>query len=114
MPTQTGQVGLRPRSESTILAIEAGLILMRERDHFQYAGTAGGLLRCDGLLATLLTPLAVTGDDPDAVVAELDRILAIPSEESEIRKALARIELRIREEVRGGGEWHAAPRRGTT
>ena len=53
-------------------------------------------------------------DDPDAVVAELDRILAIPSEESEIRKALARIELRIREEVRGGGEWHAAPRRGTT
>ena len=105
---------MRPRSESTILATEAGLILMRERDHFQYAGTAGGLLRCDGLLATLLTPLAVTEDDPDAVVAELDRILAIPSEESEIRKALARIELRIREEVRGGGEWHAAPRRGTT
>jgi len=114
VPTQTGQVGLRPRSESTILAVEAGLIVIRQRDRFRYAGTAGGLLRSDGVLANLLTPLAVTGDDPDAVVAELDRILAIPSEESEIRKALAQIELRIREELRSGDELHKSLRRGAT
>ena len=114
VPTQTGQVGLRPRSESTILAVEAGLIVIRQRDRFRYAGTAGGLLRCDGVLANLLTPLAVTGDDPDAVVAELDRILAIPSEESEIRKALAQIELRIREQLRSGDELHQSLRRGAT
>jgi F0F1-type ATP synthase epsilon subunit len=114
VPTLTGQVGLRPRSESTILAIEAGLIVIRQHNQFSYAGTAGGLLRSDGALATLLTPLAVTGDDPDAVVTELDRVLAIPSEESEIRKALAHIELRIREELRSGDELHKSLRRGPT
>jgi F0F1-type ATP synthase epsilon subunit len=114
VPTRTGQVGLRPRSEATILAIEAGLIVIRVGDRFRYAGTAGGLLRCDGALASLLTPLAVTGDEPDAVVAELDRVLAIPSEEAEIRKALARIEMKIREELRSADEPHHSFHRSTT
>lgn len=104
VPTHTGQVGLRPRAESTILAVEAGLVVIRDGANFQYAGTAGGLLECDGTQANLLTPVAVTGSEPDAVVAELDRILAIPSEEAEIRKSLAQIEMRIREELRSGAE----------
>jgi F0F1-type ATP synthase epsilon subunit len=114
VPTRTGQVGLRPRSESTILAVEAGLIVIRKSDGFQYAGTAGGLLRCDGMLANLLTPVAVIGPEPDAVVAELDRVLAIPSEEAEIRKSLALIEMRIREELRSGEDPRDSPRRGPT
>ena len=99
VPTQTGQVGLRPRNEPTILAIEAGLIVIRVGTDFRYAGSAGGLLRCDGLIAILLTPLAVIGEEPDTVVAELDRVLAIPTEEAAIRKALAQIEMRIHEEL---------------
>jgi len=114
VPTRTGQVGLRPRSESTILAVEAGLIVIRKSDGFRYAGTAGGLLRCDGVLANLLTPVAVIGPEPDAVVAELDRVLAIPSEEAEIRKSLALIEMRIREELRSGEDPRHSPRRGPT
>jgi F0F1-type ATP synthase epsilon subunit len=114
VPTQTGQVGLRPRIQPTILAIEAGLIVIRMGTAFRYAGTAGGLLRCDGAIANLLTPLAVTGDEPDAVVAELDRVLSIPSEEAEIRKALATIEMRIREELRSTDELHKSLRRGAT
>jgi F0F1-type ATP synthase epsilon subunit len=114
VPTQTGQVGLRPRIEPTILAVEAGLIVIRVGPSFRYAGTAGGLLRCDGATANLLTPLAVTGNEPDAVVAELDRVLAIPSEEAEIRKALAQIEMRIREELRSTDELHKSLRRGVT
>ncbi len=114
VPTHTGQVGLRPRSESTILAVEAGLVVIRTGESFQYAGTAGGLLQCDGILASLLTPVAVTGPDPDAVVAELDRILAIPSEEAEIRKSLAQIEMRIREELRSAEEPRKSLGRGPT
>ncbi len=114
VPTLTGQVGLRPRAEATILAVEAGLVVIRDGEQFQYAGTAGGLLECDGVQATLLTPVAVTGFEPDAVVAELDRILAIPSEEAEIRKSLAQIEMRIREELRGGVEPHNPMERGPT
>jgi F0F1-type ATP synthase epsilon subunit len=112
--THTGQVGLRPKSESMILAIEAGLVVIRDNDRFQYAGTAGGLLRCDGILAMLLTPVAVTGRQPDEVVAELDRILAVPSEEAEIRKSLAQIEMRIREELRSGETAHKPLARGQT
>jgi len=112
IPTRTGQVGLRPRIESTILAIEAGLVVIRTGDNFQYAGTAGGLLECDGAQANLLTPVAVIGSEPDAVVAELERILAIPSEEAEIRKSLAQIEMRIREELRGNAELRKPLERG--
>ena len=65
VPTETGQVGLRPHSEPTVLAVEPGLIVVRQDDLIRFAGTAGGLLHCDGAVAHLLTPVAVIGDCTD-------------------------------------------------
>ena len=48
VPTETGQVGLRPHGEPTVLAVEPGLIVVRQDDLVRFAGTAGGLLHCDG------------------------------------------------------------------
>ena len=60
VPTETGQVGVRPRAEPFVLAVEPGLVLVRRDETYQFVGTAGGLLRCDGATASLLTPLAVS------------------------------------------------------
>ncbi len=98
--TQTGQVGLRPRGEPNVLAIEAGLIVLRLNDGTQYVGTAGGLLHADGESASLLTPLAVVGDDVESVSRELDTLLSAPSEEMEVRQMLGRLENRILSELR--------------
>src|SRR5689334_16832674 len=78
VPTETGQVGLRRRCEPTVLAVEPGLIVIRLRDKTRLAGTAGGLLRCDGKSASLLTPVGVVGDELAAVLEELDRTLSAP------------------------------------
>ena len=99
VPTQTGQVGLRPRGEPTVLAVEAGLIVLRRNGGRQYAGTAGGLLHTSGDTASLLTPLAVLGDNLEAVFQRLDALLAAPSEEMEVRRTLGRLETRILEEL---------------
>ncbi|MCA9119122.1 MAG: hypothetical protein H6822_23125 [Planctomycetaceae bacterium] len=104
VPTSSGQVGLRPKSEPTVLAIEAGLILMRLEDGLQYAGTAGGLLHIGGTSASLLTPLAVVGDDVSSVSRQLDVLLSAPSEEMEVRRALGRLETRILQELHQGEE----------
>lgn len=95
VPTETGQVGLRPRSEATILAVEPGLVLFRVGDRLQYAGTSGGLLRCDGQNAVLLTPIAVAGDEPDTVLTALDAALALPEAERDARATLERLEKNI-------------------
>ncbi len=76
VPTETGQVGIRPRMEPLVLAVEPGLVLARHKAGFEFVGTLGGLLRCDGKTACLLTPLAVTGEDEDAVTQALDEALA--------------------------------------
>jgi F0F1-type ATP synthase epsilon subunit len=102
VPTQTGQVGLRPRCEPAVLAIEPGLILLRRNGDFRYAGTAGGLLRCTGEEANLLTPLAVIGDVLEQVQAELEQALSEPSEEMEVRSALTRLETNILQELHRG------------
>ena len=65
VPTDTGQVGLRPRSEEAALVVEPGLALAASSDGLRFVATAGGLLRCDGVEAVLLTPLAVVGDLPE-------------------------------------------------
>jgi len=104
VPTDTGQVGLRPRGEPTVLAVEAGLIVLRLNGGMRYAGTAGGLLHASGDSASLLTPLAVAGDDVESVSRQLDTLLAAPSEEMEVRRALGRLETRILQELRHGGE----------
>jgi F0F1-type ATP synthase epsilon subunit len=99
VPTETGQVGLRPRSEPTVLAVEPGLIVVRLSDSSRYAGTAGGLLHCDGKSANLLTPVAVVGDELTAVLEELDRNLSAPNAEQEVRAMLKRLEKNILEEL---------------
>ena len=104
VPTHPGQVGLRPRSEPTVLAVEAGLIVLRYNGGKQYAGTAGGLLHTDGRSASLLTPLAVAGEDVDSVSRQLDALLSAPSEEMEVRRTLGRLETRILQELHQGEE----------
>jgi len=99
VPTQSGQVGLRPRCEPSVLAVEAGLILLRFAGGVRYVGTAGGLLHTSGKSASLLTPLAVVGDDIDSVSRQLDELLSAPSEEMEVRRTLGRLETRILQEL---------------
>ena len=104
IPTQTGQVGLRPRSEASVLAVEPGLILLRQDDHLRFAATAGGLLHCDGTSASLMTPVAVIGDQIQNVLDELDRELAAPSAERETRTTLSRLEKNILQELNRSSE----------
>jgi len=107
--TETGHVGLRPRMEAVVVAVEAGLTLLRTESGMRFVGTAGGLLSCDGTQATLFTPLGVMGDDPAVVRAELDRALAAPGPELEVRAALETLENRILTEL--GRRPGAAPGR---
>ncbi len=108
VPTQTGHVGLRPRGEPTVLAVEAGLIVLRLGDNTRYAGTAGGLLHANNETASLLTPLAVVGDDVESVSRQLDALLSAPGEEMEVRQMLGRLEKRILQELGQGDEPTAA------
>ena len=101
-PTHSGQVGLRPRCEPSVLAVEAGLIVLRINGGNRYAGTAGGLLHTNGDSASLLTPLAVVGDDLDSVSNQLDQLLSTPSGEMEVRHTLGRLEQRILQELHEG------------
>jgi len=104
VPTRSGHVGLRPRGEPTVLAVEAGLIVLRLGAGMRYAGTAGGLLHSGRDTASLLTPLAVVGDDVESVSRQLDELLSAPSEEMEVRRTLERLETHILQELRQGEE----------
>jgi len=97
--TETGQVGLRVRMEPTVLAVEAGLVLVRTDAGSSFVGCAGGLLSCDGRTASLFTPLGVVGDDAEGVRGALDRALAEPGAEQKVRAALDRLEGRILTEL---------------
>ena len=99
VPTQSGQVGLRPRGEPNVMAIESGLIVFRSNIGTRYAGCAGGMLRADRYAVSLLTPLAVAGEDIESVKRQLDAILAAPNEEMEVRRTLGRLETRILQEL---------------
>jgi F0F1-type ATP synthase epsilon subunit len=101
VPTDTGQVGLRPRSEEAALVVEPGLALAASADGLRFVATAGGLLRCDGKEALLLTPLAVVGESAQAVRAELEETLRIPRTDLELRAVLQRLETGILHELRG-------------
>jgi len=102
VPTETGQVGVRRRAEPLVLAVEAGLVLVRRDDSYEFIGTAGGLLRCDGSTASLLTPLAVAGEDEETVVEALEEALAHPTAEMEARATLSRLQSSILHELREG------------
>jgi hypothetical protein len=86
------------------LAFEPGLVILRSGEQTEFAGTAGGLLRCDGKVASLMTPLAVVGDRLDDVLAELDRALEAPTAERDVRTMLSRLEKNILQELQTGGE----------
>ena len=100
VPTASGQVGLRSRAEATLLAVETGLVLVHTADQVQYIGTAGGLVSWDGVTATLLTPLAVVGDDAPTILAALERALEEPNEEMRVRATLGQLESAIVHELR--------------
>lgn len=104
VPTESGQVGLRPRVEAQVLAVEPGLVLVRQDGSFRFIGTAGGLLRCDGEQANLLTPLAVVGTDEDDLLAVLEHALAQPNIELEVRAILNRLQSNILRELRRGSQ----------
>jgi F0F1-type ATP synthase epsilon subunit len=99
VPTESGQVGLRPREEALALVVEPGLLILRDGETFHFAATAGGLLEGDRETATLYTPFAVTGDRGDEVLAALDRALATPDGEIEARRRFGRLEQRIVREL---------------
>ena len=103
VPTETGQVGLRPRCESTVLAVLPGLVLVRHASGLDYVGSAGGLLRCDGKQATLLTPLAVSAEDEASVLDRLETALAAPDEEIQARRTLDRLESTLLRQLRTAG-----------
>lgn len=100
LPSDSGQVGLRPRSEQGALVVEPGLALARTPSGLRFVATAGGLLRCDGKEAVLLTPLAVVGESADRVVSQLERLLSTPSPDLELRGVLRRLETGVRRELR--------------
>lgn len=106
---ETGQVGIRPRMEPIVLAVEPGLVLVSSAGETTFAGTAGGLLRCDGRQASILTPLAVCGTDMPTVANELEAALAKPSVELEARETLGRLEHSILRELQEGGSQRLQP-----
>jgi F0F1-type ATP synthase epsilon subunit len=101
VPTDTGQVGIRPGVEAAVTPVEPGLVLARAAERLHFIGTAGGLLRTDGSEAELLTPVAVLGDDAAAAVAAVDEALAGADPERDLRQAIERLETGLRREVRG-------------
>ena len=100
IPTETGQVGVRPRSEPSLLAVEPGLVLVRSGSRTGFVATAGGLLHCARHEAVLLTPLAVVGEDGETVRARLEAELAGPNAELQLRHAISRLEAGIVSEIR--------------
>jgi F0F1-type ATP synthase epsilon subunit len=103
VPTASGQVGLRPRSEPTVLAVEPGLVLAWTAEGSRFLATAGGLLRCDGRRAIILTPVAVVGDDSRMVRTRLAEALETPRSDLELRQAIERLEMGILHEIRKRG-----------
>lgn len=104
VPADTGRVGLRPRCEPTVLAVEPGLVLVWTEEGARFLATAGGLLRCDGRRAIVLTPLAVVGRDAREVRTRLAEALGAPRADVELRRAIEKLETGILRDLRKGGE----------
>ncbi len=106
VPTETGLVGVRPRSEPMTLVVESGLILIHGSPGEVYAATAGGLLRVQRKECQLLTPYAAVGTSEDEMDAILQSLSATPPEEMQARHRLEELEQRVVDElarVRQGG-----------
>ncbi|HVP30271.1 MAG TPA: hypothetical protein VMW35_14040 [Myxococcota bacterium] len=107
--SDTGQVGLRPGCEASVLAVEPGLALAATAEGVRFLATAGGVLRCDGRRALLLSPVAVVGDDPESVIRALGNALATAAADAALRRAIERLETGVLRELRRhSGEARAA------
>ncbi len=102
VPTETGQVGLRPGQEPLLLVIEPGLILFRPETAPRFAATVGGLLHCQREQCILYTPFAVVGEDEATVLAALSPALMTPDSELTARRQLGELEQRIVNELHQG------------
>ena len=80
VPAESGQVGLRPRQEPLLLAVEPGLILLWTSEGLRFAATAGGLFEGGRERAVLYTPFAVVSEQEEEVLVALDRALATPDD----------------------------------
>lgn len=102
--TESGHVGLRPRTEPMVIAVEPGLMNIHrindETSAEMFVGTAGGLMLCEHNTATLLTPLAVFGDNETSIVEQLDNLMQRPDSEMEARATLSKLEGHILTELR--------------
>jgi F0F1-type ATP synthase epsilon subunit len=110
--TETGHVGLRARTEPTVIAVEPGIVHVHpakgDLAAELFVGTAGGLLMCDHGTATLLTPLAVVGQNEQQIVDQINQRMQRPDSELEARATLSKLESHIlgelRQEQRRGAE----------
>jgi F0F1-type ATP synthase epsilon subunit len=103
VPTETGQVGLRPRGEPAVLAVEPGLVVLRlDAATVRFAATAGGLLESGRTRCVLYTPFAVVGESEDELLAALAHILSTPGNELAARRQLGELEQRIVRELSHG------------
>jgi F0F1-type ATP synthase epsilon subunit len=100
IPTETGQVGIRPAAEPMLLVVEPGLIVIRKGDGERFAASAGGLFESGCQCCVLYTPFAVTGKQDTDVLAALDRAISTPHSELAARRRLGELEQRIVREIR--------------
>jgi F0F1-type ATP synthase epsilon subunit len=101
LSTETGLVGIRPRAEPMLLAVEPGLALLRVDGQMRFAATAGGLFEGDREHGILYTPYATVGGDADAMIEALDLALQTPDSELAARRRLGELEEKIARELRG-------------
>ena len=102
--TETGQVGLRPAAEPTLLPFEPGLVHAKLASGGApaeiYIGTSGGLLSCDGERVTMMTSIAIVGTDRAALEKQFDSIMGHSNAELEARNAFNKLEVHILNEIR--------------
>jgi F0F1-type ATP synthase epsilon subunit len=100
VPTQTGQVGIRVGMEPLVLIVEPGLVSLRDAEKTSFVGTSGGLLDAARDVVRFLSPVAIVGSSPEAVLDELNAQLGMPDSELMARRRLGELEARIIEELK--------------
>jgi F0F1-type ATP synthase epsilon subunit len=100
LPTESGQFGLRPGAEPMLVAIEPGLLLLRDVARTDYAASAGGLLSVAREVSTLYTPFAVSGGSAEEVLEQFEQAQQDPTSDLSTHRQLEALELKILRELR--------------